>query len=73
MLSGTAMVGSLGLKSSVYTIRLPAILGGGASSMYAAVPALLLNLVVAVILTLVLPAKQRRPDGTPQDAQLVLD
>jgi SSS family solute:Na+ symporter len=45
--SGTWMVWSLGLKSSVYPI--PHI--GG---MYAAVPALLLNLAVAAVLTLIL-------------------
>ncbi len=45
--SGTWMAWSLGLKSSVYPI--PHV--GG---MYAAVPALLLNLTVAAILTLIL-------------------
>ncbi len=44
--SGTWMVWSLGLKSSVYPV--PFI-----GSMYAAVPALLLNLAVSVVLTLV--------------------
>jgi SSS family solute:Na+ symporter len=51
MASGTWMAWSLGLKSSVYPI--PHI--GG---MYAAVPALFLNLAVSIILTLVL-----RPTG----------
>jgi SSS family solute:Na+ symporter len=45
--SGTWMVWSLGLKSSVYPV--PYI-----GNMYAAVPALLLNLAVATILTLIL-------------------
>ena len=47
MASGTWMVWSLGLKSSVY----PVLHIGG---MYAAVPALLLNLAVSVTLTLIL-------------------
>jgi SSS family solute:Na+ symporter len=47
MVSGTWMVWSLGLKSSVYPI--PHV--GG---MYAAVPALILNLAVSAILTLIL-------------------
>jgi SSS family solute:Na+ symporter len=51
ILSGTWMVWSLGLKSSVFPV--PHV--GG---MYAAVPALLLNLAVAALLTLVL-----RPPG----------
>ena len=51
MACGSWMAWSLGLKSSVYPI--PHV--GG---MYAAVPALLLNLVVATVLTLVL-----RPTG----------
>ena len=50
MASGTAMAASLGLKSSVYPLHLPAALGG-TYSMYAAVPALVLNLAVAVILS----------------------
>ena len=53
--SGTAMAVSLGLKSSVYPLHLPAFLGG-TYAMYAAVPALLLNLVVSVVLTLVFRA-----------------
>jgi SSS family solute:Na+ symporter len=38
---------SLGLKSSVYPLHV----GGSVYAMYAAVPALLLNLAVAVVLT----------------------
>jgi solute:Na+ symporter, SSS family len=53
MAAGTGMVWSLGLKSSVYPLHLPAALGG-TYAMYAAVPALLLNLAVAAILTVVL-------------------
>jgi len=49
------MAVSLGLKSSVYPLHLPAFLGG-TYAMYAAVPALLLNLVVSVVLTLVFRA-----------------
>src|ERR1700728_400397 len=51
MASGTGMAWSLGLKSSVYPLHLPAALGG-TYAMYAAVPALLLNLAVATVLTI---------------------
>jgi len=56
MASGTAMAVSLGLKSSVYPLHLPSSLGGGTYAMYAAVPALILNLAVSIVLTLVLRA-----------------
>jgi solute:Na+ symporter, SSS family len=56
MASGTAMAWELGLKSSVYPLHLPAFLGGGTYAMYAAVPALALNLVVSVVLTMVFRA-----------------
>jgi SSS family solute:Na+ symporter len=46
--AGTAMVISLGMKSSVYPLHL----FGQTYAMYAAVPALLLNLLVALVLTL---------------------
>lgn len=46
---GTGMVASLGLKSSVYPLHL----FGQTYAMYAAVPALLLNLLIAAALTLV--------------------
>ena len=49
MASGTWMAYALGLKSSVYPLHI----GGHVFAMYAAVPALLLNLAVAVALTLV--------------------
>jgi SSS family solute:Na+ symporter len=49
---GTAMAAELHLKSSVYPLHLPAWLGG-TWAMYAAVPALLLNLLLAALLTLV--------------------
>jgi solute:Na+ symporter, SSS family len=52
MASGTAMALSLGLKSSVYPLHLPMFLGG-TYAMYAAVPALLLNLAVSAVLTVV--------------------
>ncbi len=55
MVSGTAMAASLQLKSSVYPLHLPAWLGG-TYPMYAAVTALLLNLAVAAVLTLLLRA-----------------
>jgi SSS family solute:Na+ symporter len=51
MACGTGMAWELGLKSSVYPLHLPLFLGGGTYAMYAAVPALLLNLVVSVMLT----------------------
>lgn len=47
MYSGTAMAASLHLKSSVYPLHL----FGHMYAMYAAVPALLLNLIVAAVLT----------------------
>jgi SSS family solute:Na+ symporter len=56
MTSGTAMAVALGLKSSVYPLHLPLFLGGGIYAMYAAVPALALNLLVSVVLTLVFRA-----------------
>jgi SSS family solute:Na+ symporter len=48
--SGTAMAASLALKSSVYPLHLPSWLGG-TWAMYAAVPALLLNLALSTVLT----------------------
>jgi SSS family solute:Na+ symporter len=56
MASGTGMALALGLKSSVYPLHLPMLLGGGTYAMYAAVPALVLNLVVSVVLTVVFRA-----------------
>jgi SSS family solute:Na+ symporter len=56
MACGTAMAAALGLKSSVYPLHLPSLLGGGTYAMYAAVPALTLNLVVSVLLTFVFRA-----------------
>ncbi len=47
MIAGSAMAIALGLKSSVYPIHLL----GQTYAMYAAVPALLLNLLVAAVLT----------------------
>jgi SSS family solute:Na+ symporter len=55
MASGTAMAASLQLKSSVYPLHLPAWLGG-TWAMYAAVPALLLNLAISILLTFVFRA-----------------
>jgi SSS family solute:Na+ symporter len=49
MASGTGMALALGLKSSVYPIHM----FGGIFAMYAAVPALVLNLAVSVVLTVV--------------------
>lgn len=47
MATGTGMAISLGLKSSVYPLHI----GGSVYAMYAAVPALLLNLVISAVLT----------------------
>jgi len=55
MTSGTAMAATLNLKSSVYPLHLPAWLGG-TWAMYAAIPALLLNLAVSAIVTFILRA-----------------
>ena len=52
MYSGTAMAAALHLKSSVYPLHV----AGHTYAMYAAVPALLLNLAVAAVLTLVFDA-----------------
>ena len=52
MAAGTGMVWSLGLKGSVYPVHF----GGKVFAMYAAVPALMVNLVVAAGLTVVLRA-----------------
>ncbi len=58
--SGTWMVYSLGLKSSVYPVP---YLGG----MYAAVPALVLNLAVSAVLTLILRAVKATPGTDTTD------
>jgi SSS family solute:Na+ symporter len=50
------MAVSLGLKSSVYPLHVWSFLGGDTYAMYAAVPALILNLVVSVVLTVVFRA-----------------
>jgi SSS family solute:Na+ symporter len=70
MVCGTGMVWSMGLKGSVYPLHLPGVLGGGTYAMYAAVPALLLNLVVSVGLTVVLRAAGvgEGTDATSPDA-----
>jgi SSS family solute:Na+ symporter len=68
MASGTAMAMALGLKSSVYPLHLPFFLGGGTYAMYAAVPALVLNLVVSVLLTFVFRALKVDGGGDATDA-----
>jgi solute:Na+ symporter, SSS family len=70
MACGTGMVASLGLKGSVYPLHLPAPLGGGTYAMYAAVPALLVNLAVSAALTVVLRAAKvgGGTDSTAADA-----
>jgi solute:Na+ symporter, SSS family len=67
MASGTAMAFSLGLKSSVYPVHLPLALGG-TYSMYAAIPALLLNLIVSVVLTPVFRLARLDPGTDVTDA-----
>jgi SSS family solute:Na+ symporter len=57
MATGTAMVGSLGLRSSTYPLHI----GGQVYGVYAAVPALVVNLVVAGLGSLLLKASGRRP------------
>ncbi len=47
MTSGTAMAAALGLKSSVFPLHI----AGGVYAMYAAIPALALNLAVSAALT----------------------
>jgi SSS family solute:Na+ symporter len=67
MACGTGMAWSLGLKSSVYPLHLPAALGG-TYAMYAAVPALLLNLAVSVVFTLVFRAMKLDEGADVTDA-----
>jgi SSS family solute:Na+ symporter len=67
MASGTAMAASLQLKSSVYPLHLPAWLGG-TWAMYAAVPALLLNLAISVLLTFVFRAARVGEGSDSTDA-----
>jgi SSS family solute:Na+ symporter len=57
MIWGTWMAASLQLKSSVYPLHI----FGQTYAMYAAVPALLLNLAVSAGLTLVLRATHTNP------------
>jgi solute:Na+ symporter, SSS family len=68
MACGTGMVWSLGLKTSVYPLHV----GGGTYAMYAAVPALLLNLTVSAVLTVVFRALKVSPgaDVTAADAYI---
>ncbi|HEU5340840.1 monocarboxylate uptake permease MctP [Edaphobacter sp.] len=64
MASGTGMALSLGLKSSVYPLHI----AGHVFSMYAAVPALLLNLVLSAVLTVVFRAANINPGTDTTDA-----
>jgi SSS family solute:Na+ symporter len=57
MAAGTAMVGSLGLRSSIYPLHF----AGHVYNVYAALPALGLNLLVAGIVSLVLRSSGRAP------------
>jgi solute:Na+ symporter, SSS family len=64
MSSGTAMAVALGLKSSVYPVHL----FGDIYPMYAAVPALLLNLAVSTVLTILFRAMNINPSADATDA-----
>jgi solute:Na+ symporter, SSS family len=57
MAEGTAMVGSLGLRSSIYPLHF----AGHVYNVYAALPALVLNLLVAGIVSSVLKISGRAP------------
>jgi SSS family solute:Na+ symporter len=68
MISGTAMVWSQGLKSAVYPLHI----GGTSLAAYAAIHALVLNLVIATVLTPVLQALGAHPgsdETLPEDYQ----
>jgi solute:Na+ symporter, SSS family len=58
MAAGTAMVASSGLKSSIYPVHI----AGHVFTMYAALPALALNLLVAAILSLIVRTKGDQND-----------
>jgi SSS family solute:Na+ symporter len=60
MAAGTAMAGSLGLRSSIYPLHFD----GHVYGVYAALPALALNLLIAGIVSLILKIAGRR-DGAP--------
>jgi SSS family solute:Na+ symporter len=57
MAAGTAMTASLGLRSSIYPLHI----GGHVYGVYAALPALALNLAVAGIVSLSLKISGRTP------------
>ncbi len=57
MAAGTAMVGSLGLRSSIYPLHF----SGHVYNVYAALPALAVNLVVAGVVSLTLKISGRAP------------
>lgn len=65
MITGTAMVATLGFKSAIYTLHV----GNVAIPAYAGVYALAVNLVVSVVLTLIYDAMgiKRLPDRTRQE------
>jgi SSS family solute:Na+ symporter len=65
MSSGTAMAVALGLKSSVYPLHL----FGSTYPMYAAVPALLLNLAVSALFTLLFRAMNTTSGSDSTDAK----
>lgn len=64
MASGTGMAWALGLKSSVYPLHI----AGHVFAMYAAVPALLLNLAISAVLTVVFRATKINPGTDTTDA-----
>ena len=69
MASGTGMAYAMGLKSSVYPLHLL----GGTYPMYAAVPALILNLAVSAGLTVVFRALQVGAGTDVTDASAYLE
>jgi len=63
MAAGTAMVASLGLRSSIYPLHI----AGHTYGVYAALPALALNLVVAAILSPLLKDSVKAGRGGEQN------
>jgi SSS family solute:Na+ symporter len=53
MAAGTGMVVSMGMKTSVFPLHVAHVLGGHTFAVYAALPAVLLNLVVTALVSLV--------------------
>jgi SSS family solute:Na+ symporter len=54
MAAGTAMVVSMSMKTSVFPLHLGHVLGGHTFAVYAALPAVVLNLVVTALVSVVM-------------------